>query len=153
MIAVRRIRLTAIRIAVVVLFWSTVPAYLHAQIEITLKNDFIEKYRNRASIDSNFTVDIAHKRPNPPSKDGDMHIAGRDEAIGLPIVAEIMNAKFSKPAVDKIHEVEGSEEPIELTGAWRIWTEHGGLGAQVQGKPLRSCFKTRRSNVAIDSHR
>ncbi len=35
-------------------------------------------------------------KPNPPSKDGDLHVAGRTEEVGLPIVAEIMNAKFQK---------------------------------------------------------
>jgi hypothetical protein len=42
---------------------------------------------------SNYEVYFAHKSPNPGSKDGDLHFAGFDKKIGLPIVAEIMNAK------------------------------------------------------------
>src|SRR5690349_2971885 len=75
------------------------PVTCNAQIEITLKNSFIEKYKNRATIDATFKVDKAHKKPNPPTKDGDMHIAGRSTEVGLPIVAEIMNAKFENDSV------------------------------------------------------
>jgi hypothetical protein len=128
-----------------------VTSFCQAQIEITLKNEFIEKYRNRATIEASFIVDMAHKRPNPPSKDGDMHIAGRDPAIGLATVAEIMNAKFFKPAVDKIHDVEGTEDHVPLAGAWRIWTEQGGLGEQVQGRPLKA-FETTNPPHVFEIH-
>ena len=50
----------------------------HAEISITLNNSFIEKYKNRAIIDSQFIVDHSKGKPNPVSKDGDMHISGRD---------------------------------------------------------------------------
>src|SRR5438067_2867868 len=63
-------------------------------IHITLRNAFITEYKNRATIDTTYTVDKAHPHPNPASKDGDLHIAGRAPEAGLPIVAEIMNAKF-----------------------------------------------------------
>jgi hypothetical protein len=43
-----------------------------AEISITLKNSFIEKYKNRATIDAKFSVDHSNGRPNPASKDGDM---------------------------------------------------------------------------------
>ena len=35
-----------------------------------------------------------------------MHVAGRAESIGLPIVAEIMNAKDEKAAVKRVHAME-----------------------------------------------
>jgi hypothetical protein len=66
-----------------------------------------------------------------------MHIAGRDpKAIGLATVAEIMNAKFQMKAVNRIHAVEKKGKPIRISGAWRLWCEHGGTKAQVQGTPL-----------------
>ena len=69
------------------------PVVAQAQIEITLKRSFIEKYKDRVTIDADFVVENTDKKPNSPSKDGDMHVAGRSpEEIGLPIVAEIMNA-------------------------------------------------------------
>ncbi len=113
-----------------------VPIAASAEITITLKNDFIEKYKNRATIDAKYTVAKAHKKPNPPSKDGDLHIAGTAPEIGLPAVAEIMNAASEKEAVDTIHNVEGTGQAIAISGAWRLWCEHGGSGDQVQGKKI-----------------
>lgn len=76
---------------------------LFGEIEITLNNDFIEQYRDRATISASFVVDKAHPRPNPPKNDGDLHAAGRAPEIGLATVAEIMNAASQKAAVDQIH--------------------------------------------------
>jgi len=64
-----------------------------ADIELTLKNSFIEKYKNRTSISDDCVVDHSKGKPNPASKDGDMHIAVRCKEIALPRVAEIINAK------------------------------------------------------------
>lgn len=75
------------------------PPSAQAQIQITLNNTFIEKYKNRVTTDADFTVDKAHKNVNPPKKDGDIHVAGRAPQIGLPTVAELMNAKFHEPSV------------------------------------------------------
>jgi hypothetical protein len=118
-----------------------------AQIEITLKNTFIEKYKSRATIDANFTVDKAHKKPNPPSKDGDIHIAGRASEIGLATVAEIMNAASEPDSVDAIHHVEGTNQTIAMTGVWRIWCEHGGSSQQVQGAKLTKFTTTNPDHV------
>jgi hypothetical protein len=112
------------------------PVIGKAQIQITLKNSFIEKEKNRATIDATFTVDKAHVTPNPPSKDGDLHAAGRAPEIGLATVAEIMNARDEDTAVALIHSVEGKNQPIKLRGAWRIWCEHGGESKQIQGSTL-----------------
>lgn len=107
-----------------------------AETTITLKNSFIEKYKNRTTITANFVVEKAHKKPNPASKDGDLHIAGHAPEVGLPIVAEIMNAASVPEAVTKVHDLEGTNEKVSMTGAWRIWTEHGGDSEQVQGKKI-----------------
>src|SRR5664279_2024956 len=60
---------------------------------VVLKRAFVEQYKDRATIDASFFVDHAHKQPNAPAADGDMHLAGRAQnEIGLPMVAEVMNA-------------------------------------------------------------
>jgi hypothetical protein len=117
-------------------------------IQITLRRDFITTYKDRATIDTMFTVDKAHPRPNPPAKDGDMHIAGRaPEDIGLATVAEIMNAKFQPMAMKRIHAVEGTGKPVRISGAWRIWCEHGGTKKQLQGAPLKPFTTTNPDHV------
>jgi hypothetical protein len=107
-----------------------------ANIEITLKNEFIEQYKDTATIAVSLVVDKAHKKPNPATKDADLHVAGRADEVGLAIVAEIMNAATQKPSVDAIHTAEGTGHAIPLTGVWRIWCEHGGDVQQNQGQPL-----------------
>lgn len=124
---------------------------LFANIEITLKNDFIEQYKDRATISASFIVDKAHRRANPPKSDGDLHAAGRAEEIGLPIVAEIMNAAGQKKAMDAIHKAEGNGNPIPINGVWRIWCEHGGDSQQVQGQPLQP-FKTTNPPHVFEIH-
>lgn len=112
------------------------PRSAGAQIEIALKRSFIDTYKNRVTIDASFTVDKAHAHPNPGKKDGDLHIAGRAPEIGLATVAEIMNAGGDLPAVQLIHDAEGTGAPIPISGAWRIWSEHGGQDLQKQGAAL-----------------
>lgn len=126
-------------------------AAVHAETQITLKNSFIEKYKNRATVTATYTIDAAHKKPNPASKDGDMHVAGRAPEVGLPIVAEIMNAASEQAAVDKVHEVEGTGQAIKIAGAWRIWTEHGGDSVQTQGKKLKP-FTTSNPEHVFEIH-
>jgi hypothetical protein len=127
------------------------PALAAAQIEITLKNSFIERFKNRTTIDASFTVDKAHQRPNTPKKDGDLHVAGRAPEIGLAVVAEIMNAKDERAAVDLIHDAETSGAPVAVTGAWRLWCEHGGTSEQRQGEPL-SRFNTTNPDHVFEIH-
>src|ERR1035437_4209351 len=94
---------------------------------VVLKRAFVEQYKDRATIDASFFVDHAHKHPNAPSADGDMHVAGRaQKEVGLPMVAEVMNAaqKGQAAAVAEIHAVEGKNSAVPLTGAWRFWFEH-----------------------------
>src|SRR5437870_10578215 len=116
--------------------WLCRATLLYAEIAITLQNEFINHYKGRVTIDTDYFVDKAHAHPNPAAKDGDLHIAGRADAVKLPIVAEIMNAGSDRDAVDKIHSVEGSGQSIPLVGAWRLWCEHGGNSQQIQGKAL-----------------
>ena len=122
-----------------------------AQTTITLKNNFIEKYKNRTTITAGYTVDKAHDKPNSAKKDGDLHIAGRAPEIKLPVVSEIMNAKDQKEAVDLVHQHENSGDPVNVTGAWRIWCEHGGQSEQVQGRKL-SKFTTTNPDHVFEIH-
>ena len=122
-----------------------------ADEEFTLKNTFIEEFKNRATITATYTVDKAHPHPNAPEKDGDMHVAGRAPEIGLPTVAEIMNAKLEDSAVKLVHKVEGTGTPIKVTGAWRLWAEHGGNAPQNQGDPLEP-FKTTNPEHVFEIH-
>ena len=94
---------------------------------VVLKRAFVEQYKDRATIDASFFVDHAHKHPNAPAADGDMHVAGRaQKEVGLPMVAEVMNA--AQPgegaAVKEIHAVEGNKTQLPVTGVWRFWFEH-----------------------------
>jgi len=128
------------------------PSISCAEIELTLNNSFIEQLKNKVTIDTTFTVDKAHAKPNPSSKDGDLHIAGRASEVGLPIVAEIMNARLQGEAMDVIHSVEGKGKQIPISGAWRIWVEHGGNAPQVQGEPLDHPFDTTNPEHVFEIH-
>src|SRR6266446_249736 len=116
-------------------------------LEIVLKKTFIEKYKNRVTLSTGkYYVDKVLKHVNSPAKDGDIHIAGRSNDIGLPTVAEIMNAAEDTPGVDLVHRVEGNGA-VALAGVWRLWAEHGGLGQQVQGAPLKPFTTTNPPHV------
>jgi hypothetical protein len=112
------------------------PQLVDAEIIITLKKDFIKKFENRVTIDATYTIDQAHKRPNPGSKDGDIHVAGRADEIGLAAVAEVMNAAGQPKALALVKDAQSSGTPVKMTGAWRIWCEHGGDVEHIQGDPL-----------------
>jgi hypothetical protein len=105
-----------------------------SEISITLQNSFIEAYSNRATIEAVCTVDRTNRRPHPEFWDGDVHVAVQAPSIGLPIVAEIKNAAFEGEARDLIQRSAVSGEPIRLAGAWRIWMEHVGRTAALQGE-------------------
>jgi len=101
---------------------------------LVLQRTFIEQYKDRATIDGKFIVDHAHKRANPGKKDGDLHAAGRSNEVGLPMVAEVMNAAGDSQVdvVDAIHANEGKGNATPISGAWRIWFEHPSKLPQIQ---------------------
>ncbi len=107
---------------------------------VVLKKAFVQQYKNRATIDIHFTVDHAHKQPNGISndgQDGDLHSAGRAPIeVGLPMVAEVMNAAMQTLAVNFIHQKEGTNQPVPLSGVWRLWFEHPSATQQIQGDPV-----------------
>ncbi len=129
-------------------------AWADGPVRILLDNDFIKDYADRATIKAQFTIDKAHARPNPPSKDGDMHIAGRAPEIGLACVAELMNAKYEADELSIIREEEGSGAPVTMIGAWRIWCEHAGGTAQKQkrGSIGSTAFSTTNPDHVFEIH-
>ena len=105
-------------------------------IEIQINKSFLEKYKDRVSITTTFTVDQAMQNPVARIFDGDLHMAGRAPEIGLPAVAEIANGASAKTAADLVHSVEGTGKPLKISGVWRIWAEHAGSAKEEQGTPL-----------------
>jgi len=95
-----------------------------SQNDVTLRRSFIDSLSNVVSISGKFVIDHAHKKANKPDKDGDLHIAGRNKQVGLPSVAEIMNAINYPDAVSLIHTEEGKSTGVQMTGVWRLWFEH-----------------------------
>lgn len=123
------------RVLVPALFLLLVlPVLLYAQSEIVLKNSFIQKYKSRVTIETEFKIDHVKKTINKPEDDGDFHIAGRSTEIGLPMVAEIMNAMNHKDAVARVRNA--GESSIKIKGVWRLWCEHPGKKKHEQGKKV-----------------
>jgi hypothetical protein len=114
-------------------------AAAYAQSSIVLKNAFIEANKNRATMDITLEVDHVLSRPHKISNggnDGDVHMSGRSDDIGLPLVVEIMNAGSADEAtVLQDAEQANNGNTVAVTGVWRIWFEHPG-GDQVQGDPV-----------------
>jgi hypothetical protein len=105
-------------------------------IEIQINKSFLEKYKDRVSIATTFTVDQAMQNPAARIFDGDLHMAGQAPEIGLPAVAEIANGASAKKAADLVHSVEGTGKPLKISGVWRIWAEHAGRATEEQATPL-----------------
>jgi hypothetical protein len=121
---------------------------VRAEIQLTLKDGFIEKYKNRATIEAQCIVDMTKGKANTAAKDGDMHNAVRcPDEVALPLVAEIMNAKDYQEAIDAAIDAESSGKPIRIAGAWRIWNEHGGDARFSQGTPVHKATDTNPDHV------
>jgi hypothetical protein len=99
------------------------------EVAIELDRELIERLANRVTITTDFIVDAAAREPNGELFDGDFHFAGRTPLVGMPVVVEIINAASWSPATDEIHRAERRGRRIAITGAWRVWPEHGGAVA------------------------
>jgi len=122
--------------------------FASAEIQLTLKNSFIEKYKNLTTISDECAVDHSKGKANSASKDGDMHVAVRcPKEIALPMVAEIMNAKDHPDAITLTKTAEGDGSKVIIKGAWRIWNEHGGDQAFKQGAPVAQAENTNPDHV------
>ena len=116
-------------------------ANCYSQSSITLRKTFIDSFMERATIDCNFDVWYTHHKAKSASEDGDIHCSGYDKKTGLPGVAEILNAKDQREAIELIIEHEGKGKTnntlLKMTGVWRLWPEHMGAGVDfVQGMKL-----------------
>jgi hypothetical protein len=114
------------------------PLTAYGDITISLTRGFVKKNKDRATISTTFEVSKFHKRPNrigTGSQDGDVHIAGRDTVVRLPMVAEILNGKLES---DTFNFLLGMSEgqSVPLVGVWRLWFEHPGSEDMVQGAPV-----------------
>lgn len=111
------------------------PVTAYADITISLTRGFVKKNKDRATISTTFEVNKFHKKPNrigTGSDDGDVHIAGRDSVVLLPMVAEILNGKLkSDPFNFLLGMTDGQSVP--MVGVWRLWFEHPGSEDQIQG--------------------
>ena len=107
------------------LVWVCLSTLAHSST-LVLKRAWVQKYKNRATINASFKPDHAKSTPNALAADGDLHIAGRaEDDVGLPMVAEIVNARtVGKPATDFVQTVKGKGQAVPVVGAWRLWFEH-----------------------------
>ena len=102
---------------------------------LVLKTTWAKKFRNLLSIDAkvNITKLTAHV-----GDDGDIHGGSRKNAVGLPMVVEILNgdAATQQEALTALKPVAGApDEMKDVYGAWRLWFEHpphGGSLVQCQ---------------------
>jgi hypothetical protein len=105
------------------------PVFVNAQnYEVRLKRAWVSKFADRTSIDATMEVRHTHHSANAIKSggdDGDMHFSGVSPDVGLPFVAEIVNAALStqKAAESAIIAKEGTGK-VTLRGAWRLWFEH-----------------------------
>ena len=117
------------------------------ELEIEINKSFVEKYKDRVSINATFTVDKAMQNPVARIFDGDFHLSGRAPEIALPVVAEIANGASAKKASDLVHGAEGTGKPLKISGVWRIWPEHAGSAKEEQGKPLAASTSTNPGHI------
>jgi len=113
----------------------TAPLTAQADITVALTKGFVKKYMNKATIPTTFEVDKSHKTPNAiggGSDDGDVHIAGRDTVVKLPLVAEIVNGKRESDTFSFLKQMQAGQS-VAIIGVWRLWFEHPGSKDQVQG--------------------
>jgi len=120
-----------------------------ADITVALTKGFVKKYKDQATISTKFDIDKHHDHPNAigsGSQDGDIHIAGRDSVVKLPMVAEIINgAKETSALSELLKSTPGQEVP--LVGVWRLWFEHPGSEDQVQGATVATPKNTNPDHI------
>jgi len=116
----------------------TVPLGAQGNFEVVLKRAWVSAFADRTSIDATMDVRFSHPRGNLVSsggKDGDLHFSGVSPDVGLPFVAEVVNARLpgQQTAVATIIQHEGSKGVLAVRGAWRLWFEHPSRPRQTQG--------------------
>lgn len=113
-----------------VLLLLAAPAAAQAKnYQVRLKRAWVASVADRTSVAVTMEVRHAHKHPNSIDKsgdDGDLHFSGVSPGVGLPFVAEVVNAAGPsvQAAVSLVQAKEQSGDGLRLTGAWRFWFEH-----------------------------
>ena len=111
------------------------PVTCLADLSLGLRTEFVKQVKDRATLTTTFNVD---GRPGSPhsvgegSNDGDVHLAGRDTVVLLPLVVEIVNARMENDTWQFLKQLTLGTA-VDVTGVWRIWFEHPGTEPQVQG--------------------
>jgi len=102
--------------------------------QLELDKKWIKAHMNQATSGPiTFRIREAKSQVNDigsSGDDGDLHIAGSSEQVGLPMVAEIINARKSPAAVKFAQDNPGKD--VTMNGVWRIWFEHPPSGATKQ---------------------
>ncbi len=114
------------------------PLTVRADITVSLTKGFVKKWKDKATIPTSFRVDKKHDGPNSigtGSNDGDIHLAGRDSLVLLPMVAEIVNGKRESDTFDFLKQL-AEGDTVPLVGVWRLWFEHPGHEDQIMGKTV-----------------
>jgi hypothetical protein len=99
---------------------------------LELDNDFIKAYENRVTITSEYKI-AGLSAIHLPAKDGEIHCGGWSYEARLACVAEVMNAAtLGKQPRLALTKAANTGQKVTVTGAWRLWGEHGGVTAQIQ---------------------
>jgi hypothetical protein len=114
---------------------------LFSQPSITVRRTFVDSFKNKVTINADYDVWFTHHKAKAAKDDGDIHCSGYDKKIGMPVVAEIMNAKAQADAIEILVDHEGKGQPnnpkVNVTGVWRLWPEHMGKDSRFfQGMKL-----------------
>ena len=122
-------RRALLRLVPFLLVIAWLPVQAQQTYTVVLKKAWAKKYANRAGIEADMTIRWSHKTPNTISddgKDGDLHFSGESGDVGLPFVAEVVNARMAgqQAAVNTIKARADDGTPVTIAGAWRLWFEH-----------------------------
>jgi hypothetical protein len=113
------------------------PVVCSGKMLLGLNKQFIETFKDKATITTRFHIDAVPSKADPHSigDDGDIHMAGRDSVVRLPLVAEIINARKENESLTFLKNLlkeKALGKEVDLTGVWRIWFEHLSKDPQIQ---------------------
>jgi hypothetical protein len=94
-----------------------------------LKKAWAQLVRSQLSIDAQVTVLSLNKTAED---DGDSHGGSRQNAVGLPMVAEILNGQAASQQAGRAKLSPGATPKKAVYGAWRLWFEHPPVGGGTQ---------------------
>ena len=145
-------RLPFRRALLALLLLISISGVCRAEMTLALNKTFVQRYKDRATMTTNLNVDHYPEDAKPhgikrSGEDGDIHMAGRDSVFKLPLVAEIMNARFAPTAIQRLLDTIPTQA-ISVTGAWRLWFEHPATTNQIQGNTFPTSTDSNPAHVA-----